>query len=133
MGLASLQIHMLDGAVREAKNALMQCVARNDKWTGMSSLFGKLFRTRVAAPSDTTKLDGTSEAALARSLSVLPPDQPGWITFAEARNVFSTKDAEYAFGETDDDGRKNIERFAAHVPAFRSWKTCAATMPIKII
>ena len=37
----------------------------------------------------------------------------GWITFAEARTSFSTKDAEYAFGETDDDGRKAIESFAA--------------------
>jgi hypothetical protein len=59
------------------------------------------------------KLDGTTEAALARSLSELPPDERGWITFAEARILFSTKDAEYAFGETDDDGRRNIETFAA--------------------
>jgi len=27
--------------------------------------------------------------------------------------LFSTKDEEYAFGETDDDGRRNIESFAA--------------------
>jgi hypothetical protein len=59
------------------------------------------------------KLDGTSEATLARSLSALSPDERGWITFAEARILFSTKGEQYAFGETDDDSRKNIESFAA--------------------
>ena len=59
------------------------------------------------------KLDGTTDATLARSLSALPPDERGWITFAEARILFSTKGAPYAFGETDRDGRKNIESFAA--------------------
>jgi hypothetical protein len=46
-------------------------------------------------------------------LSALPPDERGWITFAEARTLFSIKDAQYAFGETDDDGKRNIEAFAA--------------------
>src|SRR5215469_3556706 len=76
------------------------------------SLIGKLFGTGDNPP-DATKLDGTGKAALARSLSALPPDQPGWITFAEARSLFSTKEAEYAFGETDDDGKRNIESFVA--------------------
>jgi len=74
------------------------------------SLIGKLFRSGNNPP-DATKLDGTGKAALARSLSALPPDQPGWITFAEARSLFSTEEAEYAFGETDDDGKRNIESF----------------------
>jgi|SRR5271169_1839386 hypothetical protein len=76
------------------------------------SLIGKLFGT-AAAPPDAMKLDGTTEAALARSLSALPPDERGWITFAEARVLFSTRGEQYAFGETDEDGRKNIESFAA--------------------
>ena len=67
----------------------------------------------AAAPSDAMKLDATSETSLARSLSALPPNERGWITFAEARTLFSTKDAQYAFGETDDDGKRNIETFAA--------------------
>jgi hypothetical protein len=46
-------------------------------------------------------------------LSALPPDKREWITFAEARILFSTKGAQYAFGEMDQDGRKNIETFAA--------------------
>jgi hypothetical protein len=40
-------------------------------------------------------------------------DERGWITFAEARILFSSKGAQYAFGETDQDGRKSIESFAA--------------------
>ena len=72
-----------------------------------------LFGADAAAPSDAMKLDATTEAALVRSLSALPPDERGWITFAEAHILFSTKGAQYAFGETDDDGRKNIETFAA--------------------
>jgi len=59
------------------------------------------------------KLDGATEAALARALSALPPDERGWITFVEARSLFSTRDAQYAFGEVDDDGKTNIETFAA--------------------
>jgi hypothetical protein len=65
------------------------------------------------APLDATKLDGTTSATLARSLSALPPGEQGWITFTEARILFSTKGAQYAFGETDRDGRRNIESFAA--------------------
>ena len=80
---------------------------------GITSLIGKLFGADATAPSDAMKLDGTTEVALARSLSSLPPDERGWITFAEARILFSTKGAQYAFGETDQDGRKNIESFAA--------------------
>ena len=73
-----------------------------------------LFGADATAPSDAMKLDGTDYAALARSLSALPPGERAWISFAEARNLFSEKDAQYAFGETDDDGRKSIESFAAH-------------------
>ena len=80
---------------------------------GITSLIGKLFGADVPPPPDTARLDGTTEAALARSLSALPPDERGWITFAEACILFSTKGAQYAFGETDRDGRRNIESFAA--------------------
>jgi hypothetical protein len=80
---------------------------------GITRLIGWLFGADAAAPPDAMKLDGTTEAALARSLSALPPDGRGWITFAEARVLFSTKDAQYAFGEADDDGRRNIGSFAA--------------------
>ena len=84
---------------------------------GIISLIGWLFGADAAAPSDAMKLDGTSEATLARSLSALSLDERGWITFAEARSLFSTKSAQYAFGETDEDGRKNIDSFAAQYGA----------------
>ena len=80
---------------------------------GITSLIGWLFGADAAAAPDATKLDGTTEAALARSLSALSPDERGWITFAEARILFSTKGVQYAFGEVDQDGRRNIESFAA--------------------
>jgi len=71
----------------------------------IKSLIGKLFGADAVPPRDAMKLDGTTDATLARSLSALPPDERGWITFAEARILFSTKGAQYAFGETDQDGR----------------------------
>jgi len=79
---------------------------------GITSLISWLFGADAAAPPDAKKLDGTTEAALARSLSALPSGERGWITFAEARILFSTEGAQYAFGETDRDGRRNIESFA---------------------
>lgn len=80
---------------------------------GIMNLISWLFGADAPAPPDARKLDGTTEAALARSLSALPPDERGWVTFAEARILFSTEGAQYAFGETDRDGRRNIESFAA--------------------
>jgi len=80
---------------------------------GIMNLIRRLFGADAAAPSDAMKLDGTSEVTLARSLSVLSPAERGWITFAEARILFSTEGAQYAFGETDRDGKRNIESFAA--------------------
>jgi hypothetical protein len=79
----------------------------------LMSLIGKLFGADAPAAPDAMKLDGTSEAALARSLSALPPSERGWITFGEARSLFSTKGDQYAFGELDQDGRKAIDSFAA--------------------
>jgi hypothetical protein len=72
-----------------------------------------LFGPAAAAPSDATKVDGTTAATLVHSLSALPPDGRGWITFAEARSLFSAERAEYAFGELDQVGREKIEAFAA--------------------
>jgi hypothetical protein len=73
------------------------------------SLIGKLFGTGDNPP-DAAKLDGTTEASFARSLSALPTGERGWITFAEARTLFSTERAEYAFGELDQDGKKISSR-----------------------
>ena len=80
----------------------------------LTTLIRKLFGADAAAPSDATKLDGTTYTALARSLSALLPDERGWIMFAEACKLFSNKGEQYSFGETDEEGRKSIESFAAH-------------------
>jgi hypothetical protein len=80
---------------------------------GIGSLIRWLLSADATAPLDATKLDAATEAALARSLSALPPDEQGWITFAEARSLFSAERAEYAFGELDQSGREKIEAFAA--------------------
>jgi hypothetical protein len=80
---------------------------------GITSLIGKLFGADATAPPDATKLDGTTEAALARSLSALPADERGWVAFGEAARLFSAERAEYAFGELDQSGREKIEAFAA--------------------
>jgi hypothetical protein len=85
---------------------------------GIVSFIRWLFGADAAVPSGDRKLDGTAEAALARSLSALPPDERGWITFDEARILFSTEGAQYAFGETDRDGRRNIDSFAAQHRCF---------------
>src|SRR6516225_1970127 len=55
------------------------------------SLIRRLFGANAAAPPDAAKLDGTTEAALARSLTALPPDERGWITFAEATSSRSPR------------------------------------------
>ena len=80
---------------------------------GIINLIGTLFGADAAAPPDAMRLDGTTATVLARSLSALRPDQRGWITFAEARILFSSEGAQYAFGETDKDSRRKIESFAA--------------------
>ena len=87
--------------------------ARRRRRMGIMSFVGWLFGADAPAPSDATKLDGTTEARLARSLSALPPAERGWITFAQARILFSAKGAQCAFGESDPDGRTSIESFAA--------------------
>lgn len=75
------------------------------------------------APSSTwvpepRRLDGGSKEALARSLQQLLQGEQGWITFAEARRLFSTMDDEYAFGEMDDEGKRKLASFTGD-PAHR--------------
>jgi hypothetical protein len=78
-------------------------------WDGIR----RLFAPSAPGPPDARKLDGTSEGALARALSQLPPEDRGWITFAEARSLFSRMGGEYAFGEMDEAGKSSLASFAA--------------------
>src|SRR5262249_3157769 len=50
---------------------------------GILSFIEKLFE--LVAPPKAKKLDGTTEAALARSLSALLPEERGWITGSSVR------------------------------------------------
>jgi len=63
-------------------------------------------------PPDERQLQASSETALAQSINELFPGDRGWISFTQARSLFSTMDAQYAFGEMDEDGKRKIESFA---------------------
>jgi hypothetical protein len=78
-------------------------------WDAMKALLAR----PAAGPADARKLDGSSAHALAQSLKLLPAEERGWITFAEARSLFSTMDGQYAFGQMDDDGKDKLASFAA--------------------
>jgi hypothetical protein len=64
-------------------------------------------------PADVRRLNANSQSALSSSLKTLPAGGRGWISFAEARSLFSTMDDQYAFGEMDEQGRANLASFAA--------------------
>jgi hypothetical protein len=74
----------------------------------------ELLRGSPSAPP-ARRLDGRSKTLLAASIKALPYETPGWITNKEAKQLFSSMDDEYAFGEMDEAGKGNIADFAAHV------------------
>jgi hypothetical protein len=61
------------------------------------------------------ELDASSKTALMTAISQLPPQDRGWITLEEAGRLFSKMPSQYAFGELDDDGKQNLERFGRDV------------------
>ena len=68
------------------------------------------------------RLDATDKTTLASSINQLLPGDRGWITFEEASRLFSNMQAQYAFGEMDDDGKQNLEKFARDVSReFEFW------------
>jgi hypothetical protein len=66
-----------------------------------------------SGPPDRPRLDASSENALSASIKGLPVGERGWITFAEARFLFSRMDDQEAFGEMDEEGRRTLAAFAA--------------------
>ena len=44
---------------------------------------------------------------------MLPFEEPGWITSKEARLLFCAMDDQYAFGEMDELGKRNLATFAS--------------------
>ena len=68
------------------------------------------------------RLDADSKTALASAISGLLPDDRGWITLEEASRLFSNMQPQYAFGEMDDEGKQNLEKFAREVSReFEFW------------
>ena len=78
----------------------------------LSQLKSLLSRDSVPPPAP-QRLDGRSKALLAASIKMLPYDEPGWITMKEAGALFSPNEGEYAFGEMDEVGKRNLATFAA--------------------
>jgi hypothetical protein len=70
-------------------------------------------------PDAPVKLDAESKSSLAASIRALAPGRRGFISLKEAAALFSAKDAEYAFGEMDDDGNRNLASFVESAPRHR--------------
>ena len=84
--------------------------------SGLTGLFGRLksfFSRGSVQPPAPRRLDGRSKALLTASIKMLPYEEPGWITMKEARTLFSPKADEYAFGEMDEIGKRNLATFTA--------------------
>jgi hypothetical protein len=76
-------------------------------WKTIKVAFGS------SVPPDARRLNAVDVFALSASLGALFDGERGWITLAEARNLFSPMDDQYAFGERDEIGRGNLATFAA--------------------
>jgi hypothetical protein len=84
-------------------------------WEALKSIFDGTSVT----PADPRRLDAGSQSTLSSSLRNLSKGEQGWISFADARALFSSMDDQYAFGEMDEQGRANLASFAAE-PGHRS-------------
>jgi hypothetical protein len=80
---------------------------------GLGDVLGRIFGSTSATPPDAPRLSGTSESALGSSLQRLPAGERGWITHAEAAQIFSELEPQYAFGELDEAGKARLEQFAS--------------------
>jgi hypothetical protein len=78
-------------------------------WKTIKAAFGR----GTSTPPDARRLNAVDELALSASLRTLHVGERGWITLSEARDLFSTMDDQYAFGEMDEIGRANLVAFAA--------------------
>jgi hypothetical protein len=90
---------------------------RNPKqtlWPAMAQ-----FPAPMTGPDAPVKFDASSKSSLTASIRALSPGQRGWISMTEAAALFSAKEPGYAFGETDDDGNRNLASFAATTPRHR--------------
>jgi hypothetical protein len=77
-------------------------------WDRLKSVF-----EGAREPTLPPKLEASSEAALSLSIRILPVGSRGWITMQEARSLFSPLRDQYAFGDSDAQGKAAIAMFAA--------------------
>jgi len=92
-------------------------------WEKIKSFFGN----QSSVPPDAPKLSAANEAELSKSLMRLNSGESGWITFQEARLLFSPMDQDYAFGEMDEAGKLNLTKFAAR----REQRSSYSFMPME--
>ncbi len=64
-------------------------------WKTIKAAFGR----GTSTPPDARRLNAVDELALSASLRTIHVGARGWITLSEARDLFSTMDDQYAFGE----------------------------------
>jgi hypothetical protein len=86
---------------------------------GLWEILKSVFDFTSATQADVRRLNASSRSTLSSSLRSLPEGKRGWISFAEARSLFSAMDDQYAFGEMDEQGNANLASFAAE-PEHRS-------------
>ncbi len=72
---------------------------------------------RDMMPESPRELDASSVAALAAGVSRLRPREQGWIALSAGQRLFSAMQADYAFGEMDEEGRASIAGFADRAAA----------------
>jgi hypothetical protein len=92
-------------------------------WEAIKSIFSPV----PLASTDARRLNASSQAALSSSLKTLYEGERGWISFAEARSLFSPTEDRYAFGDKDELGRDNLASFAAE----REHRSTFDFMPIE--
>ncbi len=78
-------------------------------WETIKSWFG----SETREPPDAPKLRAIDESDLSASIRMLHDRERGWITFSEARALFSELDDNSAFGEMDPAGKSSLGAFAA--------------------
>ena len=68
-------------------------------------------------PESPRQLDAGSVSTLAVTIGRLRPREQGWIALSAGQRLFSSMQADYAFGEMDEEGRASIADFADRAAA----------------
>jgi hypothetical protein len=79
-------------------------------WKTIKGAFGR----GTSTPPDARRLNAVDELARSASLRTLHAGERGWITLSEARDLFSTMDDKYAFGEMDEQGKASLAAQSEH-------------------